>query len=377
MNFIISLLLFRLCYLGSVTLRPKFKMGGYYLDLNIGKKSYEHSLQININNNFTWLSRWDFRHHVGDTGRMVKEINIIITECEGLDEGLQYEDDLIFNDDFRIKNFNFYIFNRTRYFMYEMGLGLGFGFLDERFSIVHHLYNMHKISKKQFTIRNIKTLEIELVIGEPPSLLKHWKYEGRIPVQRDKRGWVSRLENVYINNVPFRLDIDFSFNNVKAPYILSKKLFDFFVGVYLKEEIEKKVCRVDNEVSDHKMIFCDGAKKKELQNVKFEFFGIKVAIHPEELFHCERICRSYFSYDESDPDFNGFGMNFLNKFGEIVFDYEDASVTFYSDESGLGEKRTDFYIVYIYIICSLISVFEIFLIVFVKKINSPMWSKKT
>ena len=252
-------------------------------------------------------------------------------------DGLHFRDD-IYKDDVKIiDNFDFFTVDLSSYHIYTLGYGFGYRYIDEHFSFVHSLYNQKKIDHKLFAFIPAKENEDGyFIIGGITDDL-NYKYKGSLNVNKRYNTWGNTLKRISIGNVKYDINVYAQIHSSHYDIVTSKRFFNFILNTVLKEDIINKHCERLTEGFKKGMIECNRTVIENKKDITFEFENITFKFPFINCFDSfDSTSFSSFSYDTSLKedeldDILYLGYPFIRQFNLTVFNYEDSSISFYSD----------------------------------------------
>lgn len=342
---IITLSLFIFFLINRVNLDQTIIMS-YFSELKpaprvyLGEKVNNFYLYLSLQEQYTWISIPSSKAYNISKENTVNQVEL---QRNGQKlNALTYSASLYFDsNEPAIDNYYFYIFNlqekknKGKIFG-PGGIGLAHKFRDEKFSIVHSLYNLKKIERKIFSIADFdKHITIGMIyFGKLPTNAENKKYQGKCSVTKNSINWGCKLKRVEIGEFSYNAKRDnmlfeTSFENIIVP----EKFLDFVNETVLKTH--KHGCEYTNNLKGTKFIRCHMDELEALPIYRFIFDGVEFDIPMGRLFvdGLETSDSALLSNKDltGDPDLWVFGGRFLSNF-ITVFNYDDNEISFFTNK---------------------------------------------
>ena len=308
---------------------------------------YQHQIQpINTLNTFTHLNAGKFPISDKHSPNILSH-NTITFMYGNNNDGKGYEMSL-YNSQFTInqKNNHITIAPFKMYIAYNQieehnkGFGFGFKFKDKSFSFIHSLYTYNYINFPLFIFSqvNIKGKSLmNVYFGLPDNNelnLSTYKSYGKCRVNNEIDAWSCKGNKIKLSNSNNELDI----KNV----IFGSNVYGMICSNRFLEFISKSYPSMNMVIDKGRKILKDQKDKVNKllkgQNIMIEFGNrMKMTIPILDLFTCDKdLCMSQFyggvQYKKVDEGYNILlGRNMFYLFNAILFDYDDQSVSFYSN----------------------------------------------
>lgn len=348
MNFAGNFLLFfifNMFYCKRLYIHQEYPFKSRFFQLTISFDKYFTLLSINTFNNYTWLPmsvKNDFKK-LNTT--LIGTISVSHKKNTKV-PAIIYSVPLRFlNDDIVIYDYYMFIKDIQIWDVCNSGIGFAYKFNNYNYSIIHKLYDNNYIKDKQFSFiqRTTKT-KGEIVIG---SLISQYdidklNYKGKCNVIKTNSYWSCGIYSIKYENEIFDNNgdiIEVGFHSVMKYSINSKHLVKMIQKV-MKDKCNEAIYNVDEN-----RLLCD---KKSIDDSKYNIifdFGFQIEIPLHILFQCDddknETCLSTFLYMNNDTSVSHilnpstsiiFGSPFLKMFKIVTFNYDDNSITFYSDQ---------------------------------------------
>ena len=312
----------------------------YIASFDINTVCESIKLQIDLSNpyNIINIHRYpdDFLSSLKERGRR----SVLIDEEPK--EGKEYEINI------RVTNqlipLSFFVLDKPDV-KYDDSFSLSFLSYDDNFSLINTLFRNRIISYKRFSfVKDNKN--IKLILGGIPSAYMNTKYKGTCKVV-NKKYWGCNLTQV---NLYVRYD-----NRTSSGYYTNKKennyyslfqtnskeisvpsrYYDFLHQSYMKQMINKEVCNLN---PDNQYV-CKSSFVSELTfNLELDFDGMSLMLETKDLFEDNGVWSSLLIKRSDNVNEWKIGTGVLNKFN-ILFDYDDKSISFYSNENPIIDSK--------------------------------------
>lgn len=252
----------------------------------------------------------------------------------------QYQTDIIINNTL-IQNFTVFLFDTDKYYIDELGIALSYQFEDESFSLIHTLYNRHLIDHKQFAFDNNGTFYIG---GIANNSHKQYNHKGKCNIHSNDDKWTCSLQSIQLDNKEYLLNFDAIFHSEYKGMFYSTELFDIMVNDIFKEQLKSNICEIKHNMFDFRWLLCDDRIKSSIDYITVIFDDMEIRLEINDLFLKDKYRNEYMSQFFSYPlekreksIFIGFAFNSI--FNYTVYDYEEKSISFYSDYIDIHSKK--------------------------------------
>ena len=307
-------------------------------DINTVCESIKLQIDLNTPYNIINIHRYpdDFLSSLKEKARR----NVLIDEEPK--EGNEYEINL------RVTNqlipLSFFVLDKPDV-KYDDSISLSFLSYDDNFSLINTLYRKKIISYKRFSF--VKDNEnIKLILGGIPSEYMNTKYKGTCKVV-NKKYWGCNLTQV---NLYVKYD-----NRTSSGYFMNKKendyyslfqtnskqisvpsrYYDFLHQSYMKQMINQEVCNLNPD----KQYVCKSSFVSNLSfSLELDFDGMSLQLDTKDLFEDNGVWSSLIIKRNDNPNEWKIGTGVLHKLN-ILFDYDDQSISFYSNENTITESK--------------------------------------
>lgn len=322
-----------------ITQNFNFMFGVYRTFIHFGNDKVTQNLDIDLANNFTWIKN-EFleRRDISSAPSIKFEYDTNSTTDlflfkEDLDIGTQSS---------FIRNFSHYISNTyiTSILPVKVKWCIGFApkFEDENFSVVHQLYNMKAIEKKEFGFvlkqRGFNSnSEGTIYFGGFPESLIFNGTKATCKINPQYSSWGCKLSKIIFNDSKVYLNSFYSYFNANRREIFAPVDFlNFLEKDYLNKYIENGECEAIHFMEKYEIRCNLEASKHLMDNMKFIFDNrIAFTLNLEELLDCSlSSCTLLLQGNSNFQNVWVIGTALLSKY-DVLFSYDDLSITFYGD----------------------------------------------
>ena len=267
------------------------------------------------------------------------------------------------NEQVSIDNFPFYMLEKYNSIYESLGFSMSLYPAKDSNRLIDFLYNKNIIDKKELSIK-VGNKTGQIIIGKTSETI-NYKYSHKCKVQNTT--WSCRVNRIRISNKILRLNKDITFDTSSDDYIDSQDLFDFIIYNVLDIRKSKLCTVVQEEYSFKETLYCSKVILNTIQNAIFEFDDNQyMKINASDLFYIAgNSVYSKFSFDgvyDSNQNHFVFGFGFMKNFNLTIFDFDEKTITMYSNDVFMGTSLfnvSSFYFI-IDILC-LISISILFL----------------
>lgn len=325
---------------------------------------------MDLKSNFTWFN--DVKHECFDnkeTKIMIDKIELVAIECN---------DSLSLADDIKVLNeYYFYIISqqtRPTNKLKRNSFAFSYKFNDEKFSVVHKLHKEKKISKKIFAIGEYDSFNDygEIYFGGiPEEKIVNKTFKGKCNVDESYSTWSCTLKKIEINHHTYHTAHHYMYFQTNNEYIFAPQTFMSFIFDSLDENL-KKDCYIYESNFGAERLRCLNDILDNLPNYTFVFgstsFSIPIKDFFEPGYETSDSILFFSSKENNRNDTWIFGNYFLSRY-ITVFDYEDKSISFYSNKYAI-EKYNEF-VIHKYIMISIIGILSLsILFIVIVKVNT-------
>ena len=286
-------------------------------------------LLLNTFNPYTILDKDSYK--VLNTSFILNETTISLKTTF---DAFEYHNNIEINET-KVNNYIFYIAKVSLWYP-DQGIGLGYRYDNESYSLVHLLYNAKKIVLKQFAFTFTNNSESGSVFfgGVPKNVHIGLPYQGYCKVNDNYNKWGCNITNLKYNNKDIEYTGNPIFHSLFYGVFYSEKLFDILIDNIFTRAINQTECTLDFTAEGSKTLYCKEIKEFN-DTFEIDFGNLTMKFPISHLF--EKRNESYRSIFFSNPyDFYNkydliVGVHFLNSFNYTVFNYDKGQVEFYSD----------------------------------------------
>lgn len=220
--------------------------------------------------------------------------------------------------------FNFLLFEEE---MSEFDcVGLQYKIRYPQYSFIHQLYSANYISRMAFGIGEGG----EWIYFEDFPKKEKKKYSEKCYIDKDYDYWGCKLNYIKLNNELFP-NTNYAYLEANEDLIFApKKYYDLIIDHLFSKHFKEGNCLHKNLFGEIKLV-CKGKTIEEFLPIYFGFGGIEFNLSNFDLFS-ETTGKGYkFKIEQSKDDNWKFGTMFFREF-PVLFDYDNGTVSFYSDE---------------------------------------------
>lgn len=324
------LLLLPLCIASHIVLPLDYQFGTFELSIGFGLTNEPEPMVLNMEADYLWKNPINLTNDNELQLQNSSSTKLLINEYTIAQEiigTIHIDKDKLVS----INNFHFYTIYNVTNEGYN-GIPLAYKFTNEKYSLIHALYNDNIIQYKSFAFAfdvNYKN-EGKFYIGKVFDTQDNFTYSITFDVDDSFANWGTQLRSVIYGNDSYTYN-NHSLFQIKFRYTLIPSAFFNHLrdGLFAKY-IDNKQCEVSAYMLG-KGILCDCNIKKEFPMFKFVFINnYVISFTFDEMFEpyqskCSLLVRTRKFYLERFV----FGLMFLRKF-KSVFDYEKKAITLYS-----------------------------------------------
>ena len=222
-----------------------------------------------------------------------------------------------------------------------IGIGLTFHFDNEKFSLIHQLYNSGFINSKKFYFVPPKMdIKGELFIGGIPKEKLENKYKSRCFLIKNSKKWTCDLNKIHIiinetidiyNPINETITFTSNFNNIIAP----QNFITFLKKKYINKLLDNGKCfnrRINAKKGNNFKIACKcEILLDEIFYISFFLNNYEYKLSIDELIQYDHgLCELLINGEINRTNQWIIGSLFYNKH-IIEFNYESKSITFYTN----------------------------------------------
>ena len=272
---------------------------------------------------------------------------------------------------------NFIVFHRVNSAMEGFdSFPLGYTIRNESFSVIHTLYNNHLIDHKKFCIFFNTTESSQIFFGGLPDNIKeNYQYNKSCEVVEGYPSWGCQMKKIIIG--------DYTYENNHYQYFQANDYLiyaplDFMLylsNTVFKEHLQNNTCKFYKDVKI-KAFQCNCEIKKYFKDISFIFNDIMLTFNSNELFgEYVDVCELKIKQNYINDTQWIFGHMVLSKY-PTIFDYEESSITFYSNSDLSIHYNSSHSKQIIVQITHLILVIGCFFLIYVKFIKFDLQTKE-
>lgn len=300
----------------------------YYTLIKIGIPAEVSIFTIDLIQNKTWVTPGGYHPNHSKTNTI-----------ESLNETFYVYNTIFFsqirNDLFNLEYQNITINNFSFYYIktidIENGcLGLSWSFTNYSLSLIHKMKEQGIINKLAFGFSSIDNNRM-IYFGETKEKTSNYKFKAEIPIDTSHSSWGNQLDYIIINNIRYNINQYSAFQTSHEPIFVPKKFFDMIKEKYFTNLFKNGICVLANK-RDVKRIECFRENFDMEINFVFGLKGIIFTFNSQNIFDTFSDTVTFLiQTNDRYKDQWILGNLFFNKYFS-VFDYEDKSVSFYSNE---------------------------------------------
>ena len=218
-------------------------------------------------------------------------------------------------------------------------LALPYKFKDDKYSLVHQLYNNGQIERKQFMAEFIiDEDENYFFIGGMPDRLKEDKVNTTLYVDNNYNEWGFDVHAIkYNNNQTLTLNKQHAYLvTYDEDIFVDENTFNWILYTAFKEYHDNNTCGFCT-LRSRDSICCDEETFKYISPFQFVIQGYVFEFNRKEMFFCDgkkchlNIEKNDKQYCDDNPHWK-IGYSFFTRF-YTLFDYDNGSITFYGSKN--------------------------------------------
>lgn len=322
---------------------------GFHMNLIFGTPPQKLKLEANMEIDYTWVTRYNFREKSKTQQIISDNDTLYFSNKRSLKANKISDKTVIIENENRNITLDFIAYHlEYKVSLDSDAIGLAYKFKDNSMSLVHTLYLNKYIDKLSFGFVVNKD-EGFIYFGNLPDKIIKNSYETKIKVDDTQNKWGVKLSKVggYYN-------IDYAYFNSGEELILAPyDYLSFIENVVLKDYLENKTCQrnIDESTKDYVKIYysCDCNYIRYIKGLDFIIEGHRFELNNENLFSSfYRECRFVIEHKTNYPNQWVLGAHFMKKY-KILFDYEESTITFYTDKPIKKDYYTTIISIYMFI----------------------------
>ena len=327
----VSNLLFILLF-NKVILYVTLNFFNYYgspnVYIQIGNNTKLENFDLDMSIDYLWLSSSLYLPENDNTIKMINNNVTIIPETNTT--GMQLESSItIPESNITLNNFT-YFFTIDLFFLAFDSIPLAYQFKNSSYSFVHTLYNLKYINRKSFNFIFHNRDNGTLTFGEPISNFNKKPYQTSCNIDKNLNTWTCKLVEIKVNNnIYLNTHISLFQSNVR-PIRVPKDFMKYLNETIFNKLYSEKFC-VYELYWDCETIKCECDKIQQDIRIDFDFDNNVFSLYKDDLFQkVNNSCN--FLIEENIKGGNKWfiGTAFYYKY-ITDFDYDNARVTFFSD----------------------------------------------
>lgn len=319
-----------LSLINAFPLSLKKSLSTYDLFLQLGPNKVTQQFELDLSIDFLWLCMLRLDEADIERTNNTFPIKIINEETKGelLETSIKFQ-----NTNITLSSFPFY-FVMNRGIPGFDSFPLAFSFKNKSLSIIHTLYENNIIDSLSFGF-SYQENEQYLYIGAlPEDLTNEYKDKKIIKVDKEYKTWGTVINNITMGKYTFNKKYYGYFQANTFPISAPKEFITFLCETVFKEYLEQGQCTIVQE-SFTKYISCQCNILNEMNDMQIFFDDTLIPISIKYLIKSNNSnrCTLQIKENEIDKDIEKFifGISFLTQYPSL-FDYEDESITFFSNK---------------------------------------------
>lgn len=316
----------------------QFYSNQYYIRFKLGTVPISAFQAINTNLTRSWTFKYFYHYSESTTSTVVGEDYLSEFSYVPKQPAKEVLDTITFLDnekenELKVNNFRFYSADITS-ISREFNHGVAFAFqIDEKFSLVHLLYNSGLISRRAFAFSpnnytGNPTINYIIYGGMPEKDTVNAKAKGNCDALEDEKAWSCKINKIsFKNHSDYQANTKIIFNPYTDAFVFTSEFYDLFTRFFYADEIKDGMC-FDNDLTNH--FVCKDKYFKKEGNISFSIGDFEMTFDINSLFGKSKT-HTYSSFLKGTDVFV-MGAPFLNYFA-IEFDYEDKKVSFYENNT--------------------------------------------
>lgn len=247
--------------------------------------------------------------------------------------GQPCETDLIYENQTIISKFKFYVLTNYVSTFDIHGYSLAFSVPNEEYSFMNQLMSEHHLKKKMFSFQMNSKKGIIHFGGLPIDETKNYKYSNKFTVKSSN--WTCFLKKIKIGNQILEINRHAIIDTSVDGYIDSKEFFYFIAHNISKIKTNDSCSIITEDFSFKDILLCNTEFINKMEDILLEFEDSKyIKFKPSQLFDSiGGQAYSKITYDFLYDIHEHFvlGFEFLRNMNLSIFDYEEKTISFYSD----------------------------------------------
>lgn len=340
----------------------------YSIDIHFDKENIHFYTLFNTFLNFSFLDGYFYFRTIFEEN-IIKKLTIIFNKEQI--PSYEYKTDIRIQND-NISNYTLYISESSPHSLRHVGIGVGYKFNDESYSLVHQLFKSNIIEKRQFAFgfENNCYYGKTYIGGIPDEEKDKYKIRGHCNVDDNHHTWGFTLHEIRFQDKIYLLEKYTYINNDIEYMIVSHQIFDILKEI-LKEEISRAFCTIE-ETNLVRWISCKYLNEVFNDSIQINIDNVVVAIALKKMFRrynminvWESLCVVIKEYNDNDIIL---GDNFLQLFNYTLFDYDNKKITFYSEQDIIKMNNMNQISYLILIINSILGFSSVIMLIIINKV---------
>ena len=324
--------------------------GTFNSELTIGKNATSILfLEIDLQGEYSWTNHHYYNISSSTTIRQVNQEPFKLKVIDKEETAIIYEDfikiisynlnnrgSMIDKKEFIIDDFRFIYLPESGYINHQsISLSVIPYENNEQFSIIGLLYKQKLIKRKQFSIAKGENSYKNIHFGGIPKNNIE-KYSSKCKIDINKKSWGCSFSYLYMEDNPNKIfslpSLHYVYfqansNKIKVP----SSLFDFFSQGVFASYLSSKQCTEDN-LGNYRRISCKCESIESFPKLVLVIDKMKIVLNNDVLFENPvGICSFLIDVNRNEDSESSItiGSSLYSTYN-ILFDYEDNSITFYS-----------------------------------------------
>ena len=340
----------------------------YSIDIHFDKENIHFYTLFNTFLNFSFLDGYFYFRTLLEEN-IIKKLTIIFNKEQI--PSYEYKTDIRIQND-TISNYTLYISESSPHSLRHVGIGVGYKFNDESYSLVHLLFKNNITEKRQFAFgfENDCYYGKTYIGGIPDEEKDKYKIRGYCNVDDNHHTWGFTLHEIRFQDKIYTLEKYTYINNDIEYMIISQEIFDILREV-LKEEISKAFCTIE-ETNLVRWIKCKYLNEVFNGIIQMNIDNMIVTIALKKMFRRYNMINVWESQcvviKEGNEKDIILGANFLQLFNYTLFDYDNKKVSFYSEQNIIKMKNMNQMSCLIFLINNILGFSSIIMLIIINKV---------
>lgn len=306
----------------SIIKRDKVK-----IKLYLGNQEQHTYVNIDIEGKYPLISKTLYEKSLSNESILIRNETISLDRIK-LD-GQLMRDKVSVSENEYYSFLSFYVAN-VDFRSYLISLPLSYKYDDIDFSLIHSYKKEHILSYASFSLEK-ENIYFGLKNDDLDS--KNLKYKGKCDVDKNKNFWGCHFKGIKSRNQYYKDNEYVSFSTTTRMIGVPESIMKFLFYNVFEEYIKRDICSYNIYDKPKAMSFgcmCD-LLDQTFPNVSLLFDNYEFIIsYPHSFEKIYNSCIFIFKYDSTLSSGYVIGLSFIYKF-LTKFDYEDNTISFYSD----------------------------------------------